>query len=60
MLEAYERLWDVSTPLLEALPAVRLYSPVFWGPKSIHQLVAQHAWRPPFERAWRDPNGDRQ
>ena len=27
-----------------------------WGPKSIHQLIAPHAWRLPFERAWRDPN----
>ena len=26
------------------------------GPKSIHQLVAPHAWRLPFERAWRNPN----
>ena len=25
-----------------------------WGPNAIHQLVAPHAWRLPFERAWRD------
>jgi glucose-6-phosphate 1-dehydrogenase len=54
--EGIERLWEVSTPLLEAAPPVRLYSPGSWGPKSIHQLVAPHAWRLPFERAWRDPN----
>jgi len=35
---------------------VRLYPPGSWGPKSIHQLIAPHAWRLPFERAWRDPN----
>jgi glucose-6-phosphate 1-dehydrogenase len=54
--EGIERLWEVSRPLLEAAPPVRLYPPGSWGPKSIHQLVAPHAWRLPFERAWRDPN----
>jgi glucose-6-phosphate 1-dehydrogenase len=54
--EGIERLWELSTPLLEAPPPVRLYPPDSWGPKSIHQLVAPHAWRLPFERAWRDPN----
>jgi glucose-6-phosphate 1-dehydrogenase len=54
--EGIERLWEVSIPLLEAPPPVRLYQPDSWGPKSIHQLVAPHAWRLPFERAWRDPN----
>ncbi len=52
--EGIERLWEVSVPLLEAPPPVRLYSPGSWGPKSVHQLVAPHAWRLPFERAWRD------
>lgn len=55
--EGIERLWEVSTPLLDAPPPVRLYPQASWGPKSIHQLVAPHAWRLPFERAWRDPNG---
>ena len=54
--EGIERLWEVSIPLLETPPPVRLYQPGSWGPKSIHQLVAPHAWRLPFERAWRDPN----
>ncbi|MBS0444999.1 MAG: glucose-6-phosphate dehydrogenase [Proteobacteria bacterium] len=54
--EGIERLWEVSVPLLEAPPPVRLYPPGSWGPKSIHQLIAPHAWRLPFERAWRDPN----
>jgi glucose-6-phosphate 1-dehydrogenase len=54
--EGIERLWEVSIPLLDAPPPVRLYPPGAWGPKSIHQLVAPHAWRLPFERAWRDPN----
>ena len=54
--EGIERLWELSIPLLESPPPVRLYPPGSWGPKSIHQLVAPHAWRLPFERAWRDPN----
>ncbi|MGH8318372.1 MAG: glucose-6-phosphate dehydrogenase [Steroidobacteraceae bacterium] len=52
--EGIERLWEVSTPLLEAPPPVRLYAPGSWGPNSMHQLVAPHAWRLPFERVWRD------
>ncbi len=51
--DGIERLWQVSQPLLEAAPPVRLYEPGSWGPKSIHQLIAPHAWRLPFERAWR-------
>jgi glucose-6-phosphate 1-dehydrogenase len=54
--EGIERLWEVSMPLLEAPPPVLLYPPGDWGPKSIHQLVAPHAWRLPFERVWRNPN----
>jgi glucose-6-phosphate 1-dehydrogenase len=54
--EGIERLWEVSTPLLELPPPVRLYEPGSWGPKSVHQLVAPHAWRLPFERTWRAPN----
>ncbi len=54
--EGIERLWELSTPLLEAPPPVRLYEPGSWGPKSIHQLIAPQAWRLPFERAWRAPN----
>ena len=51
--DGIERLWEVSIPLLDAPPPVRLYPPGSWGPKSVHQLVAPHAWRLPFERAWR-------
>jgi glucose-6-phosphate 1-dehydrogenase len=54
--EGIERLWEVSTPLLESPPPVRLYAPGTWGPNAIHQLIAPHAWRLPFERAWRAPN----
>ena len=54
--EGIERLWEVATPLLQAPPPVRPYAPGSWGPNAIHQLIAPHAWRLPFERAWRDPN----
>jgi len=53
--DGIERLWELSAPLLAAPPPVRLYEPGSWGPKSIHQLIAPHAWRLPFERVWRDP-----
>ncbi len=54
--EGIERLWEVSVPLIESPPPVRLYAPGSWGPNSMHQLIAPHAWRLPFERGWRDPN----
>ncbi|QHC58392.1 glucose-6-phosphate dehydrogenase [Rathayibacter sp. VKM Ac-2760] len=52
--EGIERLWEVSAPLLQDPPPVRLYAPGSWGPNAIHQLIAPHAWRLPFERVWRD------
>ena len=54
--EGIERLWQVSIQLLQAPPRVHYYAPGSWGPTAIHQLIAPHAWRLPFERAWRDPN----
>jgi len=44
------------TPLLDNPPPVRPYREGSWGPNAIHQLIAPHAWRLPFERAWRHPN----
>ncbi|HET7304640.1 MAG TPA: glucose-6-phosphate dehydrogenase [Segeticoccus sp.] len=51
--EGIESLWEKSTPLLENPPPVKMYQPGTWGPNAIHQLVAPHAWRLPFERPWR-------
>jgi glucose-6-phosphate 1-dehydrogenase len=51
-----ETLWEKSIPLLQSPPPVRSYAPGSWGPNAIHQLIAPHAWRLPFERSWRDPN----
>ena len=51
--EGIERLWELSSPLLDNPPPVRPYAPGSWGPNAIHQLIAPYAWRLPFERAWR-------
>ncbi len=49
-----ERLWEVSAPLVEYPPGVHPYEPGSWGPPAIHDLIAPHSWRLPFERAWRN------
>jgi glucose-6-phosphate 1-dehydrogenase len=54
--DGIERLWEVSTPILDSPPPVKTYAPGSWGPQSIYQLIAPYAWRLPFERGWRDPN----
>jgi glucose-6-phosphate 1-dehydrogenase len=54
--DGIERLWEISTPLLESPPHVRPYPPGSWGPNAIHQLITPRAWRLPFERGWRNPN----
>ncbi|MDE9366153.1 glucose-6-phosphate dehydrogenase [Luteipulveratus sp. YIM 133132] len=52
--EGIESLWERSAPLLENPPMVKSYAPDSWGPNAIHQLIAPHAWRLPFERTWRE------
>ncbi|UPK76014.1 glucose-6-phosphate dehydrogenase [Nocardioidaceae bacterium SCSIO 66511] len=52
--EGIERLWEISQPLLDNPPPVRSYPTGSWGPNAIHQLIAPHAWRLPFERVWRE------
>ncbi len=49
-----ERLWELSTPLIENPPPVNRYAQGSWGPNAIHQLIGPRAWRLPFERNWRD------
>ena len=51
--QGIERLWERSRPLLADPPPVRTYARGSWGPNAIHQLIAPHAWRLPFEREWR-------
>ncbi len=51
--DGIESLWERSIPLLDNPPPVKSYPAGSWGPNSIHQLIAPHAWRLPFERVWR-------
>ena len=51
-----ETLWEKSTPLLTTRRRCAPTPRARWGPNAIHQLIAPHAWRLPFERSWRDPN----
>lgn len=52
--EGIERLWEISQPLIDNMPIVRPYDQGSWGPNQIHQLIAPHGWRLPFERKWRE------
>ena len=52
--EGIEALWERSEYLLRMPPPVKPYPQGSWGPNAIHQLIAPHAWRLPFERTWRD------
>jgi glucose-6-phosphate 1-dehydrogenase len=52
-----ERLWEVSTPLLENPPPAKPYPPGSWGPAGIGALIAPREWRLPFARRWRDAGG---
>jgi glucose-6-phosphate 1-dehydrogenase len=52
--DGIESLWERSEPLLQNPPPVKSYPSNSWGPNAIHQLVAPHAWRLPFERTWRE------
>jgi glucose-6-phosphate 1-dehydrogenase len=49
-----ERLWEVSTPLLENPPPVKPYPPGSWGPAEIGALIGPREWRLPFARRWRE------
>jgi glucose-6-phosphate 1-dehydrogenase len=51
--EGIERLWEISTPLLESPPPVQSYTEGSWGPPAIYDLIAPRTWRLPFERRWR-------
>jgi glucose-6-phosphate 1-dehydrogenase len=52
--DGIESLWARSEALLEDPPPVKPYAAGTWGPNAIHQLIAPHAWRLPFERVWRE------
>ncbi len=42
--DGVERLWEVSTPLLDDPPPVEPYEPGSWGPASITNLIAPYQW----------------
>jgi glucose-6-phosphate 1-dehydrogenase len=45
---AVERLWEISSPLLENPPPIQPYTPGSWGPQpSVDQLIAPFRWRLP-------------
>ncbi len=52
--EGIERLWEVSTPLLENPPQVLPYWSGSWGPATIDELISPRTWRLPFRRGWRN------
>jgi glucose-6-phosphate 1-dehydrogenase len=52
--DGIERLWEISQPLLDNPPPVRMYEPGSWGPDGLEELIAPHSWRLPFARTWRD------
>ena len=51
--EGIERLWEISTPLLDNPPPAEPYAKGGWGPPAINDLIAPRTWRLPFERRWR-------
>jgi glucose-6-phosphate 1-dehydrogenase len=46
--DGIERLWEVSTPLLERPSKPFPYPPGSWGPSAIDELVAPHSWHLPY------------
>ena len=45
--DGVERVWEISTPLLENPPPVELYEPGSWGPPSIEKLISPYRWHLP-------------
>jgi glucose-6-phosphate 1-dehydrogenase len=46
--DGIERLWEISTPLLERPPRPTTYASGSWGPAAMDQLVAPHRWHLPY------------
>jgi glucose-6-phosphate 1-dehydrogenase len=42
--DGIERLWEISTPLIENPPPVETYTPGSWGPPSVDRLIAPYSW----------------
>lgn len=39
-----DRLWEISTPLLENPPPVEPYARGSWGPEPVKKLIAPYRW----------------
>ena len=52
--DAIERLWELSTPLLDHPPPLHPYAEGSWGPEAMEDLIAPQRWRLPFARGWRE------
>ena len=46
--DGIERLWEISTPLLQRPPSPLTYARGSWGPDAVDQLVAPHRWHLPY------------
>jgi len=47
--DGIERLWEISTPLLENPPPAEPYEPGSWGPASVDKLIAPYRWHLPAD-----------
>jgi glucose-6-phosphate 1-dehydrogenase len=47
--DAIERLWEISEPVLEQPPPVRIYEPGSWGPAASDDLIAPRRWHLPSD-----------
>ena len=47
--EAIERLWEISSPLLQDPPPVRAYEQGSWGPPEAEALIAPRRWHLPSD-----------
>ncbi|MFJ6634880.1 glucose-6-phosphate dehydrogenase [Streptomyces sp. NPDC091376] len=45
--DGIERLWEVSTPLLDDPPPVEPYAPGSWGPDRVNRLISPYHWSLP-------------
>ena len=49
--DGIERLWEISTPLLEKPPKVQPYPQGGWGPDPVNDLIAPRRWHLPSDDA---------
>ena len=45
--DGIERLWEISTPLVDNPPPAEPYEPGSWGPASVDKLIAPYRWHLP-------------